>query len=112
MDADAVEGLAFDTNLLSMPTQRRLMSLWMEVSQGKVLLLPQVVAELQAPNKRDLGEEAQRINAAHRAAWDKAVKIANGPFATVTLTADEQAVAYEILHQFTLRCFPKLNGTR
>lgn len=109
MDADAVEGLAFDTNLLSMPTQRRLMSLWMEVSQGKVLLLPQVVAELRAPNKRDLGAEAQRINAAHRAAWDKAVNIANGPFATVTLTADEQTAAYEILHQFTLRCFPKLN---
>ena len=109
MDADVVEGVAFDTNLLSMPTQRRLMSLWMEVSQGKVLLLPQVVAELRAPNKRDLGEEAQRINAAHRAAWDRAMNVPDGPFATVTLTTDEQASAYEILHQFTLRCFPKLN---
>ena len=109
MDAEVAEGLAFDTNLLSKPTQRRLMSLWMEVSDGKVLLLPQVVAELRAPNKRDLGDEARRINAAHRAAWDRAMNVANGPFATVTLTADEQATAYEILNQFTLRCFPKLN---
>ena len=110
MNDSPLDGLAFDTNLLNKPTQRRLMSLWMERSESKVFLLPQVRAELTTPNMRPGTCRDLAINTAHRQAWDDVVAKPNSPFQTVELTREQQVLASAILHSFTLRCFPKLNN--
>ena len=102
-------GLAFDTNLLSRSTQRRLMATWMESAGMKVVVVPQVMAELCAPNIVDMSAKAQRINARHRARWEDAVRAEDAPYALVELDAEQQEAVAEIVARFTLRCFPSLN---
>lgn len=109
MANDPSFGLAFDTNLLSRPTQRRLMATWMESAGMKVVIVPQVMAELCAPNTVDVSARAQRINARHRARWQDAVRTEATPYALVELDMERQEAVAEIVARFTLRCFPSLN---
>ena len=109
MARDPSLGLAFDTNLLSRPTQRRLMSTWMESAGMKVVIVPQVMAELCAPNTVDMSAKAQRINARHRARWEHSVRAEDTPYALVELGKEQQEAVAEIVAKFTLRCFPSLN---
>ena len=109
MAIDPSFGLAFDTNLLSRPTQRRLLAIWMESAGMKVVIVPQVMAELCAPNTVDMSARAQRINARHRARWQDAVGAEDTPYALVELDVAQQEAVAEIVARFTLRCFPSLN---
>lgn len=109
MRNDPSLGLAFDTNLLSRPTQRRLMATWMESAGMKVVVLPQVMAELCAPNIVDMSAKAQRINARQRARWEDAVQAKDSPYLLADLDAEQQEAVAEIVARFTLRCFPSLN---
>ena len=109
MRNDPSLGLAFDTNLLSRPTQRRLMATWMESAGMKVVVLPQVMAELCAPNIVDMSAKAQRINARQRARWEDAVQAEDSPYLLAELDAEQQEAVAEIVARFTLRCFPSLN---
>lgn len=109
MRVDATAGLAFDTNLLGRPTQRRLMSLWMEQTGLKVLLLPGVFDELCAPNLLSSNSRIQRMNARRREGWERVVAMPGSPYAKVVLTDEQQDAAADILQRFTLRCFPGLN---
>ena len=109
MASDPSPGLAFDTNLLSRPTQRRLMATWMESAGMKVVVVPQVMAELCAPNIVDMSARAQRINARHRGRWEDAVRAEGTPYALVELDPEQQEAVAEIVSRFTLRCFPSLN---
>ena len=106
---DKPSGLAFDTNLLNKQTPRRLMSMWMESAQAKVLVLPSVMKELCAPNLVDDSPGAQRRNALHSQCWNDVVAMRDAPYAHLELSDDEKDVASEVLQRFTLRCFPKLN---
>lgn len=108
-NSNAPDGLAFDSNLLGKQTQRRLMSLWMEMAGAKVLVLPRVMDELCAPNIVDDSPTAQRRNASHRRCWNEVVAMPDAPYAIVTLSEDEKEAAGELMQRFTLRCFPKLN---
>lgn len=108
MRVDATAGLAFDTNLLGRPTQR-LMSLWMERTGLKVLLLPGVFAELCAPNRLSSDPRIQRMNARRREGWERVVAMPGSPYARVVLDDEQQDAAVDILQRFTLRCFPGLN---
>lgn len=109
MRNDPSLGLAFDTNLLSRPTQRRLMATWMESAGMKVVVVPQVMAELCAPNIVDMSAKAQRINARQRARWQDAVQAEDSPYLLAELDAEQQEAVAEIVARFTLRCFPSLN---
>ena len=109
MAVDATAGLAFDTNLLGRPTQRRLMSLWMERTGLKVLLLPGVFDELCTPNKLSSDLRVQRMNARQREGWEKVVAMPTNPYAKVALDDEQQQAALDIMQRFTLRCFPGLN---
>ena len=101
--------MAFDTNLLGRPTQRRLMSLWMEQTGLKVLLLPAVFDELCAPNRLSSDLQVQRMNAHRREGWEKVVAMPMSPFARVALNDEQLEAALDIMQRFTLRCFPGLN---
>ena len=109
MRVDATAGLAFDTNLLGRPTQRRLMSLWMERTGLKVLLLPGVFAELCAPNRLSSDPRIQRMNVRRGEGWERVVAMPGSPYARVVLDDEQVDAAGDILQRFTLRCFPGLN---
>ena len=109
MAVDAATGLAFDTNLLGRPTQRRLMSLWMEQTGLKVLLLPGVFDELCTPNRLSSDLRIQRMNARRREGWERVVAMPMNPYARLALDDGQQQAALDIMQRFTLRCFPGLN---
>ena len=48
LDIPSGRGIAFDTNMLARPTQRRLMTLWCELAGSRTAVLPQVLLELTA----------------------------------------------------------------
>ena len=48
LDIPSGRGIAFDTNMLARPTQRRLMTLWCELAGSRIAVLPQVMLELTA----------------------------------------------------------------
>ena len=100
------DGLAFDTNLLSRPLTRRLMLLWMELSGQSTVVLPTVRRELTF--KRARPTKAQRaMDELHEAAWIDTWQKPESPYQLVDLSADQEALAGEMLSAFTLRCFPK-----
>ena len=109
MAVDAATGLAFDTNLLGRPTQRRLMTLWMEQTGLKVLLLPGVFNELCAPNLLSSDPRIQRMDAHRREGWERVVAMPTSPYARVALDTQQEQAAMDIMQRFTLRCFPGLN---
>ena len=95
--------------MLARPTQRRLMTLWTELSGQRTALLPQVHAELTAPP----AFEAPKTTASarvQREAWAAVVQAPHSPFELVALDDDARARFGEIVAQFTLPCFPMLNN--
>ena len=102
-------GVAFDTNMLTRPTQRRLMTLWAELSGQRTALLPQVRAELTATPEF---EPAKTLPSARtqREAWAAIIQAPNSPFEEVVLNKDARERFGEVILQFTLPCFPLLNN--
>ena len=103
------QGIAFDTAMLKRPTQRRLMTLWTELSGQRTALLPQVRAELTATPEF---EPAKTLPSARtqREAWAAIIQAPNSPFEEVVLNKDARERFGEIILQFTLPCFPLLNN--
>ena len=102
-------GLAFDTNMLTRPTQRRLMTLWTELSGQRTALLPQVHAELTATPAFEAPKTLPSARA-QREAWAAVVQAPHSPFELVALDDNARARFGEIIAQFTLPCFPMLNN--
>ena len=109
MDIPGGRGIAFDTNMLARPTQRRLMTLWCELAGSRTAVLPQVMLELTA--KPTFGPPALATSAhAQSSAWAEIVQAPQSPFELVVLDAEAQALFGRILMAFTLPCFPLLNN--
>ena len=102
-------GIAFDTNMLTRPTQRRLMTLWTELSGQRTPLLPQVRAELMAVPEFEVPKTLPTART-QREAWSAIIQAPNSPFEEIALDKDARDRFGEIISQFTLPCFPKLNN--
>ena len=102
-------GIAFDTNMLARPTQRRLMTLWCELAGVRTAVLPQVMLELTA---KPTFEPPAGVRGAHvqRMAWAEIVRAPRSPFEQIELDAPARALFGSILMEFTLPCFPLLNN--
>ena len=109
MDIPSSSGVAFDTNMLARPTQRRLMTLWTELSRQRTALLPQVLAELTAVPRFEAPKTLPSARA-QREAWLAIVGAAQSPFELVVLDEDARNRVGEIVAEFTLPCFPVLNN--
>ena len=100
------QGLAFDSNLLGRPLTRRLMLLWMELSDLTAVVLPTVRKELtfkrEAPTPRE-----RRLDQLYERAWIETWNAANSPYELLTLSESQKELASQVLASFTLRCFPK-----
>ncbi len=121
--------IAFDTNCLSRPAARRLYASWREIRGGATLVLPTVADEmtdglliqwenpphsLDAALKRPLPQTAARVRKralAHQWTWVKHLVSKEGPYQLVRLSDETDAVAYEVLSNLTLECFPTLNDS-
>ena len=103
------QGVAFDINMLTRPTQRRLMTLWTELSGQRTALLPQVFAELTATPEFEAPKTLPSARA-QREAWAAIVRAPQSPFEKVLLDKDARERVGEIILQFTLPCFPLLNN--
>ena len=105
LDVPSGRGIAFDTNMLARPTQRRLMTLWCELAGERTAIIPQVMLELTAePPFAPLSAHTQRT------AWAEIARAPKSPFELVVLDAPAQALFGRILMEFTLPCFPLLNN--
>ena len=102
-------GVAFDTNMLTRPTQRRLMTLWTELSSQRTALLPQVRAELTATPEFEAPQTLPTART-QREAWAAIIQAPNSPFEEIVLDKDARDRFGEIIGQFTLPCFPLLNN--
>ena len=72
-------GVTFDATMLTRPTQRRLMTLWTELSCQRTALLPQVHAELTATPAFEAPKTAASA-CAQREAWAAVVQAPHSPF--------------------------------
>lgn len=109
MDIPGGRGVAFDTNMLARPTQRRLMTLWCELAGVRTAVLPQVLSEL--TTKPMFEPKAVATSAqAQRAAWLGVLQAPQSPFKAVVLDEEAQALFGKIILEFTLPCFPRLNN--
>ena len=109
MDIPSGSGVAFDTNMLTRPTQRRLMTLWTELSGQRTALLPQVLVELTAVPRFEAPQTLASARA-HREAWSAIVRAPQSPFELVVLDEDARHRFGEVIIEFTLPCFPVLNN--
>ena len=109
MNVPSGEGVAFDTNMLARPTQRRLMTLWTELSGQRTALLPQVHAELTATPEFEAPKTLPSARV-QREAWAAVVRAPQSPFELVVLDDDARNCFGEIIVEFTLPCFPMLNN--
>ena len=109
MDVPSGRGIAFDTNMLTRPTQRRLMTLWSELSGQRTALLPQVHAELTATPRFEAPKTLPSARV-QREAWDAIVRAPQSPFEEVVLDEKARHRFGEIILEFTLPCFPMLNN--
>ena len=109
MDIPGGRGVAFDTNMLARPTQRRLMTLWCELAGMRAAVLPQVLLELTAQPTFEPQAIAPSAHA-QRAAWIELVRAPLSPFEAIVLDERAQALFGRIIMEFTLPCFPLLNG--
>ena len=109
MNIPSGRGIAFDTNMLARPTQRRLMTLWCELAGSHTAVLPQVLEELTAKPAFEAPAVAPSAHA-QRLAWAEIVRAPESPFELVVLDAQAQALFGSILMEFTLPCFPLLNN--
>ena len=103
------QGVAFDINMLTRPTPRRLMTLWTEISDQRTALLPQVFAELTATPEFEAPKTLPSARA-QREAWAAIVRAPQSPFEKVLLDKDARERVGEIIFEFTLPCFPMLNN--
>lgn len=100
------QGLAFDSNLLGRPMTRRLMLLWMELSDLTTVVLPTVKKEL--TYKRETPTRRERLlDELYERAWIETWGTSNSPYELLALSETQQELASEVLASFTLRCFPK-----
>jgi len=95
-----VLGPGFDTGTLIRPTQRKLVTCWMELAGTRTLILPRVWEELTYSHPA-----SARFNAA--AAWRAIAKRPNAPFQWITWTDEHERRAEAIRSRFTQACFPK-----
>ena len=109
VDASGTGGVAFDTNMLSRPTQRRLVTLWCELAGIKTAVLPAVMGELagEVPGAARRGSERLIL---HRSAWRAVVSAPRSPFQLVEFAAAEERRIDDMLMSFNLSCFPNLNN--
>lgn len=109
MQVPSGRGIAFDTNMLARPTQRRLMTLWCELAGLRTRILPQVMAELTAQPAFEPPATAPSARI-QRLAWAEIVAAPHSPFELVVLDRQAQALFGRVLMEFTLPCFPLLNN--
>lgn len=95
-----VLGPGFDTGTLIRPTQRKLVTCWMELAGTRALILPRVWEELAYSHPA-----SARYNAA--AAWRAIAEQPNAPFQWITWTDEHERRAEDIRSRFTQACFPK-----
>ena len=98
-NSDAL-GPGFDTGTLIRPTQRKLVTCWMEEAGARTLILPRVWEELTTSHRA-----SARFNAA--AAWRAIAERPDAPFQWVAWTDEHERRAEEIRSRFTQACFPK-----
>ena len=99
MGNDPAIGPGFDTCTLTRPTQRRLVTCWMEDAGIHTLMLPQVWRELTSAHPA-----SSQFSAAQ--AWHRIRKMPDAPFRWVKWTDDLELAAEEIREHFTQACFP------
>ena len=109
MDIPGGRGIAFDTNMLARPTQRRLVALWCELAGLRTAVLPQVLLELTTEPAFEPPAIAPSAHA-QRAAWLEIVQAPQSPFEVVVLDEEAHELFGRILMEFTLPCFPLLNN--
>ena len=95
-----VLGPGFDTGTLIRPTQRKLVTCWMELAGTRTLILPKVWEELTYSHPA-----SARFNAA--AAWKEIAERPDAPFQWVAWTDEHERLAEEVRSRFTQACFPK-----
>ena len=103
--ASNVGGIALDTNLLTRPTQRRLVALWCEQAGQKVAVLPQVRNELMQRGVRTGRSAAVRIEA-----WEALLREPATPYRAVNLDAQDIELCDRVLTSLTVPCFPQLSS--
>ena len=91
-------GPAFDTNILSRPTCRKLAGCWVESSGLPTLLLPKVWDELTQQPEKGVGSMTS-------AGWLALRRFSPAPFKWVELTSEQLEFAHEIRSSFTEGCF-------
>lgn len=109
VDARDTGGVAFDTDMLSRPTQRRLMTLWCELAGIKTAILPAVMGELAGEVPGAVRRGSERL-AVHRSAWRAIVSAPRSPFRLVAFAEPDARRIDDILMSFNLSCFPMLNN--
>lgn len=87
-------GPAFDTNILSRPTQRKFVGCWMDRAGLDTLILPQVWRELTATPSGMSPTSSVR-------AWLRMRETAEAPFRWAGLDAEQAKKASEIRRLFT-----------
>ena len=99
LGSDAL-GPGFDTGTLIRPTQRKLVTCWMELAGTRMLMLPRVWEELTYSHPASV-----RFNAA--AARKAIAEHPDAPFQWVAWTDENERQAEEIRSRFTQACFPR-----
>ena len=93
-------GPAFDSNILSRPTQRKFVGCWMDRAGLDTLILPQVWRELTATPSGMSPTSSVR-------AWLRMGETPETPFHWASLDAEQAKTAAEIRRLFTQVCFPR-----
>ena len=102
--ADDGIGPAFDTMTLSRPTTRKLVGGWMDSSNMRTLVLPQVWREL--TYEPDPTHPARAFGSSD--AWQAASRHPDAPYRWAELSAHEVELSREIRSRFTKACFPQV----
>ena len=103
--ASNIGGIALDTNLLTRPTQRRLVALWCEQAGQKIAVLPQVRNELMQRGVRTGRSVAVRIEA-----WKALLEEPATPYRPVSLDGPDADLCEQVLTSLTVPCFPQLSS--
>ena len=98
--ADERLGPAFDTNILSRPTQRKFVGCWMDRAGLATLVLPQVWRELTATPSGMSPTSSVR-------AWSRMRETIEAPFHWASLDAEHAKRALAVRRLFTQACFPR-----
>ena len=96
-------GPAFDSNILTRPTRRKLAGCWMESAGVPTLVLPQVWKELTKETDGIQGHHAMSVEA-----WHGVRRAQDAPFRWIELDSSQLQLAHEIRASFTEACFPRV----